>query len=322
MIREGNVAAATGLGTIVLLTLSVPQTLFGGVPDSWHLSSLIGPLLYFVLINMILRFLLRRQDFEVGHRLVGVCIVRNGINFCPSLQVAVRSAFLAMCFTFGAFLICNGAAKVKSFGIYLALLSLFHFSEFMAIAVCNPKSLSTDSFVINHSLQYTIAAMSSWIEFFLESHFFPQLKEFKLFWIVGAMVCIAGEVLRKLAMVTASNNFTHLVQFDRSPEHKLIRHGIYSVMRHPSYVGWFWWSIGTQIVMANPVCAVLYTLASWMFFKDRIFVEEITLINFFGHEYIAYKKEVPTGLPYIDGYAMNAVQAEEEEQQENEKKDD
>lgn len=226
-----------------------------------------------------------------------------------------------MVFTFGAFLIWNCPCNVKSFGIYLALLSLFHFSEFMAIAVCNPKSLSTDSFVINHSIQYTIAAMSSWIEFFLESHFLPQLKEFKLFWIVGAMVCIAGEVLRKLAMVTASNNFTHLVQFDRNPEHKLIRHGIYSVMRHPSYVGWFWWSIGTQIVMANPVCAVFYTLASWMFFRDRIYVEEITLINFFGHEYIAYKKEVPTGLPYIDGYAMNAVQDVDEEEEE-EKKDD
>lgn len=120
------------------------------------------------------------------------------------------------------------------------------------------------------------------------------------------MICIAGEVLRKLAMVTASRNFTHLVQFDRDPEHKLIRHGIYSVMRHPSYVGWFWWSIGTQIVMANPICTVLYTLASWKFFKDRIYVEEITLINFFGHEYITYKKEVPTGVPYIEGYDMKA----------------
>lgn len=209
-------------------------------------------------------------------------------------------------FTFGAFLLWNGANHIKSFGIYLTLLSLFHFSEYMAIAICNPKTLSTDSYVINHSVHYTIAAVSSWIEFFVESHFFPGLKEHKLFWIVGTMICMAGEVLRKLAMVTASNNFTHLVQFDRNPEHKLIRHGIYSVMRHPSYVGWFWWSIGTQIALANPICTVLYTIASWKFFKDRIYVEEITLINFFGHEYIAYKKEVPTGVPLIDGYVMEA----------------
>lgn len=57
----------------------------------------------------------------------------------------------------------------------------------MAIAVCNPKTLSTDSFVINHSIHYTIAAVSSWVEFFVESHFFPEFKEFKLFWIVGEL---------------------------------------------------------------------------------------------------------------------------------------
>lgn len=216
----------------------------------------------------------------------------------------MRAALLGLAFTSGAFLVWNGAHNIKAFGIYLALLSFFHWSEYMAIAVSNPKTLSTDSFVINHSKEYTIAALSSWIEFFVETHYFPGFKSFKLFWIIGTMICLAGEVLRKMAMVTASSNFTHLVQFEKQPERRLIRHGIFSVMRHPSYVGWFWWSIATQIILANPICVVLYTLASWKFFKDRIYIEEITLINFFGHEYITYKKEVPTGLPYIDGYIM------------------
>lgn len=274
MIHEAKVCLGTGI-TVVLLLLLVPPVL------SWQMSNWIGPVLVSVFLIIFMRTM-KKSDFEI----------------------AARSAFLSLVFTFGAYLVWSADTHIKSFGVYLCFLSMFHYSEYMAIAVCNPKTLSTDSFVINHSLHYTLAAVSSWIEFFVESHFFPGLKTIKLFWIVGAMICLAGEVLRKLAMVTTSSNFTHLVQYDRKPEHKLIRHGIYSVMRHPSYVGWFWWSIGTQIILANPICVVMYTLASWMFFKSRIHVEEITLINFFGHEYIKYKQEVPTGVPFIEGYVM------------------
>lgn len=52
-------------------------------------------------------------------------------------------------------------------------LSLFHYSEYLVTAVNNPKSLSLDSFLLNHSLEYTVAALSSWIEFTLENIFWP-----------------------------------------------------------------------------------------------------------------------------------------------------
>lgn len=52
-------------------------------------------------------------------------------------------------------------------------MAIFHYSEFLAIALSNPTTLSTDSFVINHSPQYAIAAVLSWTEFGIESYFFP-----------------------------------------------------------------------------------------------------------------------------------------------------
>lgn len=30
-----------------------------------------------------------------------------------------------------------------------------------------------------------------------------------------------------------------------------------SISRHPSYMGWFWWSIGTQLLLCNPVVCLL-----------------------------------------------------------------
>lgn len=64
------------------------------------------------------------------------------------------------------------------------------------------------------------------------------------------------------------------------------------------------WSVGTQIVLLNPVCIVCYAIVSWRFFHARIFMEEIALLNFFGEEYYNYQQRVPTGIPFIRGYVV------------------
>lgn len=192
--------------------------------------------------------------------------------------------------------------SVKSFGFYLLALSFFHLSEYLITLLSNYKSLNLKSFLINHSLEYNIAALASWIEFFIEVYFFPEMKNFPLMWTIGTFLIIIGEIVRKLAMHTAGTNFNHLVQSKKSTDHVLVKHGIYSIFRHPSYFGWFYWSIGTQILLANPVCIIAYTYTSWMFFKSRILSEEFYLIRFFGSEYIEYCKRVPIRIPFIHGY--------------------
>ncbi|CAM1154248.1 ICMT (predicted) [Pycnogonum litorale] len=106
-------------------------------------------------------------------------------------------------------------------------------------------------------------------------------------------------------MFTAGTNFNHLIQLHREPGHVLVTRGMYGLFRHPAYVGWFWWSIGTQFVLCNPVCVVAYILASWRFFSARIMEEEITLLNFFGEDYVRYQRLVGTGLPFISGYKLD-----------------
>jgi protein-S-isoprenylcysteine O-methyltransferase len=135
----------------------------------------------------------------------------------------------------------------KFFGIYTTVLSTFHFTEFLAIAFTNPKALSSDTFVINHSSEYTLAALTSWIEFLIERYYFIRIKESKWIMLIGLIFCLIGEMFRKTAIFTAKHNFNHIIQSKKYDDHKLVTNGIYSICRHPSYVGWFYWSVGTQV---------------------------------------------------------------------------
>ncbi|XP_067946234.1 protein-S-isoprenylcysteine O-methyltransferase-like [Watersipora subatra] len=194
------------------------------------------------------------------------------------------------------------STQFQTLGIYLITLSFFHWSEYMTQAIFNPDTTGVDNYMLYHSHAYVIAFFTSLIEFTGEMYLWPTMKEANIFTNIGIALVIFAECLRKSAMWTAKSNFNHYVQYRKKEDHQLVCHGVYGLFRHPAYVGFFWWSVGTQFIMLNPVCLVAYTLASWKFFSDRIFEEERTLINFFGNKYIEYQAKVGTGLPYIKGY--------------------
>jgi protein-S-isoprenylcysteine O-methyltransferase len=186
-------------------------------------------------------------------------------------------------------------------------MSAFHYLEFLTTALTNPFNLSVDSYLLNHSVQYGLAAMASWIEYAVEIWAFPSMKTLNIFGIsgMGVFICLFGDSLRKLAMFHAGQNFNHIVQGTRSQEHELVTYGVFSLVRHPSYVGWFLFSLGTQLILCNPMCFTVYGIVSWRFFAERIYVEEYILLQFFGDEYSKYQESVPyTGIPFIKGFKI------------------
>lgn len=66
-------------------------------------------------------------------------------------------------------------------------LSFFHYSEYLVTAFINPRSLSLDSFLLNHSIEYTLAAVSSWVEFTIEKMVVPGWAPL-IFAMVGSML--------------------------------------------------------------------------------------------------------------------------------------
>lgn len=139
----------------------------------------------------------------------------------------------------------------KPLFLFLIVLSFFHFSEYFFIAITKPRGLSIESFILNHSPAYHSALAIAVIEYSLEAHFFPHIKEHSIISLIGFLICVGGEFLRKLAILTARTNFDHHIKSFKDTNHILVTHGIYSWSRHPAYVGWFCWSAGTQVKLTT-----------------------------------------------------------------------
>ena len=210
----------------------------------------------FVVYITLAVYLFFDQQFPVRQWIISVKIILGfsltlSLFVLPYSQVTKRSAFLGCVFGTGVlFNIDQQYFYLRYLGWYLCALSFFHFSEYIMTAIYNADKLSIDSFLLNHSPEYKIAAIASWVEFLLEFYLFPVVKSQFLFSFVGLCLVIFGEVMRKLAMVTAKSNFTHLIQFTKHEQHTLVTFGIYSWCRHPGYVGWFYWSIGMRFSTA------------------------------------------------------------------------
>lgn len=127
---------------------------------------------------------------------------------------------------------------------------------------------------------YNAAHGSALAECFVTNLFWPRSSSssswvglgdgVSLLVVLGLTLTVLGQVVRSLAMVYAGANFNHHVQSQRKDGHVLVTGGIYSVLRHPSYFGFFWWGLGTQLVLGNLVCFFVYAAVLWRFFSSRI----------------------------------------------------
>lgn len=183
--------------------------------------------------------------------------------------------------------------------IYLLAWSIFHMLEFTVTASYNPTRLFSDSFLLNNGIHYHIAHIVALIEFVLTAYFYPASKSVSIFTFAGLALIAIGQLLRSMAMIHAHNNFSHIVADKKRTDHELVTTGVYAWTRHPSYVGFFYWAVGTQVMLGNKVGLVGFVVTLWLFFSKRIKGEEKYLVEFFGEKYVEYRKRVGTGLPFI-----------------------
>ena len=180
------------------------------------------------------------------------------LNRFYNKEIFVRAHCLTFILAYGLI----WSMTLPAIGLFTVALSIFHLSEYISVGLWCPRTLNRDSFLLNHSKEYHISIILAYFEYFIEKFYlFPN--EFPCRWIlfiIGLIMIITGEYVRKLAMYTAQHNFSHLIEEKPNEEHRLITNGIYKYFRHPSYVGWFCWACGTQVLLANPICFFIYLI--------------------------------------------------------------
>ncbi|KAK9842171.1 hypothetical protein WJX84_009754 [Apatococcus fuscideae] len=144
---------------------------------------------------------------------------------------------------------------------------MFHASEF-GLAAAFSNQLSWTSWLV--SPPYCVALGLTMLEYFLEASFEAGWKSGWCRW-PGLIMLVTGEAIRKTGMITARSNFTHIIRREATPQHHLVTSGIYSVIRHPGYLGWLIWASGMQLLLANPICLAATLIAGWRFLQLRGF---------------------------------------------------
>ncbi|RNF15391.1 prenyl protein specific carboxyl methyltransferase [Trypanosoma conorhini] len=247
-----------------------------------------------------------KPEWEAEHKLVR--------------EVVLVAFSLGACFMFALALICHSlwyTASVEEYaaGVYILCIPvLFHMSEFLVAASLGRHDTHPDAFLLFNSKAYTAAISAAWIEFFVEWLLVPECWKVSRDSFAGwflrlnytsvtlvAMLSVAFYLVRVVGMLQCGLNFSLLIETERRGGHILVEDGIYAVLRHPAYFGFFWRTLLSQLVLANPLCFVIYAGVMWDFFRKRIAYEEALLESgkFFGKRYTAYKAKTVVGIPLI-----------------------
>ncbi|KAL7177011.1 hypothetical protein ACSBR2_030361 [Camellia fascicularis] len=152
--------------------------------------------------------------------------------------------------------------------MFLAII-FFHISEYvLVISIHGRSNVTVTSLLISKS--YLVAMICSLLEYLLEVYFFLRLKEY--WWIgnFGLVMVVIGEIIRKVAIVTAGQAFTHRIKIYHEEHHNLVTSGVYRFACHPRYCGFFIWSVGMQIMVCNPLSTTAFAIVVWRFFAKQI----------------------------------------------------
>ena len=124
-------------------------------------------------------------------------------------------------------------------------------------------------------------------------HWLPRLRFVFLF---GTAVLVASLALAVWARRHLGPYWSGTITVKE--EHRLIRSGPYSFVRHPIYTGIVAGMVGTAIALGElrGVLSVLLLLAAYL---RKIRIEEKWLVERFGQIYVDYRKKVKALIPFV-----------------------
>lgn len=119
--------------------------------------------------------------------------------------------------------------------------------------------------------------------------------------LVCLAICMVGQIIRCMVI-----GFTPKNTSGRNTKEQVAdvvnQTGIYSVVRHPLYLGNFFMWLGVAMISQNIAFVVIFSLAFWIFYERIMYAEEQFLTRRFGAVYAAWAERVPAFIPRFHGW--------------------
>jgi protein-S-isoprenylcysteine O-methyltransferase Ste14 len=115
--------------------------------------------------------------------------------------------------------------------------------------------------------------------------------------LVGLIFIVVGLIIRWTAILTLRKYFTTNVVIQS--DHRIIKIGLYRLVRHPSYSGSIISFCGLGLVFSNWISFIALLVPITIAFLKRIQIEEQALSSAFGVEYANYRKMSWALFPWI-----------------------
>src|SRR5664279_249587 len=115
-------------------------------------------------------------------------------------------------------------------------------------------------------------------------------------------VSIFGQLIRALTVAFTPKNTSGITTVNGQVADELNVTGIYSLLRHPLYLGNFFMWLGPVLFLRSVEAAVLFVLIYWLYYERIMFAEEQFLRRKFGDIYDKWSEKVSSFIPFSFKY--------------------
>ncbi len=125
--------------------------------------------------------------------------------------------------------------------------------------------------------------------------------------VIASMLSLFGFAIRAYSIGTTPKGTSGRNTKEGQVAESLNTTGIYSMIRHPLYVGNYFMWIGIVLFTYNFSFLIIISLAFWLYYERIMFAEERYLEKKFGASYLDWSMTTPAFVPCFRNYIKSSI---------------
>ncbi|MBI1863359.1 isoprenylcysteine carboxylmethyltransferase family protein [Candidatus Microgenomates bacterium] len=115
---------------------------------------------------------------------------------------------------------------------------------------------------------------------------------------LGLVLFVSGVRISVSGRTALAENWNHLIDYQVKEKQELVTDGVYRLVRHPIYAG-FWFMLTAIEILLHSWLFIVVGLGVFVFIYLQSVKEESILARHFGKEYLKYMHRSKMFIPYI-----------------------